>query len=212
MADNSRWGEGGAAWKRLTGRRAGPGTGAEALAALDEVVTVRRALDQLELHAVRAARQHGQSWTEIATYLGVTRQSAWERWRDLDQTLATEQAAREAVGAVAGSARERRRSATVTVPGVIGKSWADARIALEKVGLAAVSAEAGTPTPDPAETGWIVTDQSPEAGAKVPPRSIVQLWLRRDDGPGGVREPRRPGPTPRSMRAALPEPSGESVG
>jgi hypothetical protein len=37
-----------------------------------------------ELVAVRTARRHGKSWREIATKLGVTRQSAWERWRDLD--------------------------------------------------------------------------------------------------------------------------------
>ena len=29
---------------------------------------------------------HGKSWAEIATHLGVTRQSAWERWRDLDDS------------------------------------------------------------------------------------------------------------------------------
>jgi hypothetical protein len=41
-------------------------------------------LDQAESAAVRAAGLHGKPWAEIATQLGVTRQSAWERWRDLD--------------------------------------------------------------------------------------------------------------------------------
>ncbi|WP_458114598.1 helix-turn-helix domain-containing protein [Arthrobacter sp. R1-13] len=36
---------------------------------------------------MRQARKAGLSWTEIATALGVTRQSAWERWRELDKTL-----------------------------------------------------------------------------------------------------------------------------
>ena len=45
---------------------------------------MRRLLDQAELAAVRAARGRAKTWAEIATRLGVTRQSAWERWRDLD--------------------------------------------------------------------------------------------------------------------------------
>lgn len=48
---------------------------------------LRRALDQIEMTAVRVARQHSKSWTEIATTMGVTRQSAWERWRDLDESV-----------------------------------------------------------------------------------------------------------------------------
>ncbi|WP_019930408.1 PASTA domain-containing protein [Nocardia sp. BMG111209] len=211
MADSSRWSDGNAAWKRLTSRRGGPSTGSDALAALDDVVTVRRTLDQMELRAVHAAREYGQSWTEIATYLGVTRQSAWERWHDLDQQVVLEQAARDAAAIPMRAIRERRRS-TVTVPNMIGMSWIDARTALDKVGLAAVSAESDTPTPELGETGWIVTDQSPESGARVPARSVVQVWLTRDDGHGGVREPRRPRPTPLSMREALPEPTQEAVG
>jgi hypothetical protein len=34
---------------------------------------------------VREARKAGLSWTDIATALGVTRQSAWERWHELDE-------------------------------------------------------------------------------------------------------------------------------
>jgi len=51
--------------------------------ALGDIRLVRELLDQAEMGAVRAARTEGRSWAEIATVLGVTRQSAWERWRDL---------------------------------------------------------------------------------------------------------------------------------
>ncbi|ONH26576.1 hypothetical protein BL253_24305 [Pseudofrankia asymbiotica] len=61
--------------------------GEAALGALTDIGTLRRLLDQTELEAVRAARFHRKSWAEIATRLGVSRQSAWERWRDLDENL-----------------------------------------------------------------------------------------------------------------------------
>ena len=57
----------------------------------------------------------------------------------------------------------------------------------------------------------VVTDQTPEAGAKVPAGSPVRLWIERNGG-AGVREPRRPKPTPRSGRALPPELSDEAVG
>ena len=85
------WQEGRRAWKRLSGWQddggstpGHPDDGDAALAALTDVGAVHRILDQSELIAVRTARRHGKSWAEIATRLGVTRQSAWERWRDLD--------------------------------------------------------------------------------------------------------------------------------
>ena len=40
-----------------------------------------------ELSTVREARKAGLSWTEIAGSLAVTRQSAWERFHELDETL-----------------------------------------------------------------------------------------------------------------------------
>src|ERR1700691_2303110 len=88
------WQDGRRAWERLDGwhqddRSARPGhpdDGNGALTALSDVGLVRHLLDQAELVAVRTARRHGKSWAEIATKLGVTRQSAWERWRDLDET------------------------------------------------------------------------------------------------------------------------------
>lgn len=55
-----------------------------AIAALRDIGLVRRLTDQAELVSVQTARRHGRSWAEIATALGVTRQSAWERWHELD--------------------------------------------------------------------------------------------------------------------------------
>lgn len=53
------------------------------MTALGDIRLVRGLLDQAEMGAVRAARRDSRPWAEIATMLGVTRQSAWERWRDL---------------------------------------------------------------------------------------------------------------------------------
>ena len=91
MAGNeSPWRDGRRAWERLrrwsrgkSGSTPGPDPG-EALTALADIGLVRRLLDNTELAAVKAARQQHKSWAEVATKLGVTRQSAWERWRDLD--------------------------------------------------------------------------------------------------------------------------------
>ena len=95
--DRGPWQLGRRAWDRLDGWHLGgrsasspsrgpghPDDGDGALAALADVGFVRHLLDQAELVAVRTARRHGKSWAEIATKLGVTRQSAWERWRELD--------------------------------------------------------------------------------------------------------------------------------
>ena len=43
---------------------------------------IRALLETAELHAVSKARSGERSWNEIATALGVSRQSAWEKWRD----------------------------------------------------------------------------------------------------------------------------------
>jgi biotin operon repressor len=43
---------------------------------------IRGLLETAELHSVSKARSEGHSWNEIATALGVSRQSAWEKWRD----------------------------------------------------------------------------------------------------------------------------------
>jgi hypothetical protein len=61
-----------------------PDDGDAALAALADVHLIRGLLDRAELIAVKTARRGGKSWAEIGTLLGMTRQSAWERWREFD--------------------------------------------------------------------------------------------------------------------------------
>ncbi len=241
------WQDGRRAWERLKGWHhdapsalpGHPDDGVDALEALSDVGLVRRLLDQAELVAVRTARRHGKSWAEIATRLGVTRQSAWERWRDLDEVATPsvdapapsldvvldvaaadvveragpplEARAEVAAETLEWAMRKRRRS-SVVVPNVIGMQWDDARHALQNVALVAVG-----PDPDGpplGATGWphgVVTDQSPESGAKISAGSAVTLWIERGGG-SGVREPRRPKPAPRAARGMRDEVTDEAVG
>jgi hypothetical protein len=194
------WDDGRRAWQRLDGwdQDTHPDDGTEALSALSDIGTVRRLLDQAELSAVRTARRHRKSWAEIATRLGVTRQSAWERWRDLDEEQPDDVAGRAAQEL---AVRQRRRLSSVVVPSVIGMSFDEAVSVLTAVGLVAMSEN----------TVGEVTDQTPEAGARVPAASLVRLWIERGGG-SGVREPRRPEPDPRSGRALPSETSDEAVG
>jgi hypothetical protein len=221
MSASDAWEHGNQAWRRLAIRPVGPADGDDPLAALSDIGTVRRLLDQAELAAVRSARRHGKSWAEIATHLGVARQSAWERWRDLDDSPAGDKSegdaavsnvvARAAADLTERRAGERRRSSTVPVPNVVGLEWINARDRLNEKGLVAINAEPGAALPLPTQAGWVVTDQSPESGARVMPGAAVRLWLDRNGG-AGVREPRRPRPTPRSARQMRPEPIDEAVG
>ena len=203
------------------------------MAALADIGFVRHLLDQAELVAVRTARRHGKSWAEIAVKLGVTRQSAWERWRDLDDAASptsegegdviegvieqavaglAEQVSTTPAEVLERTARDLRRQSNVRVPNVLGMSWDDARVALMKVSLVAVG-----PDPDAPPTDVIgrpdakVVDQSPESGAKVPAGTPVMLWVMRGGGSAGVREPRRPLPGPQSAREMRYE-SDEAVG
>jgi hypothetical protein len=108
--------------------------------------------------------------------------------------------------------RLRRRS-SVVVPNVIGQSWDDARQVLREKGLVGVGSDPDGPPL--AALGWpggVVTDQSPESGARVPAGSSVTLWVERGGGSAGVREPRRPKPTPKTAREMRHEPSDEAVG
>jgi len=177
---------------------------------------VRRLVEQAEFEAVRAARAEGKSWSEIAVRLGVTRQSAWERWRDIDDVGAPKgnvdhvtPAATELVAAT--TARARRRRSSVEVPNVIGMTWRDATAELAANGLVGISPDQDGPT----EPMWVrmdsvVMDQSPESGAKVPAGSAVRLWVDRDYG-SGVREPRRPRPDPKAGRKMLDEVTDEAI-
>ncbi|CRK60778.1 hypothetical protein [Alloactinosynnema sp. L-07] len=86
------WQDGRRAWNRLNGwhqRSPGatpghPDTGEAALRALQDIHAARSLLEIAEINAVRTARAHGHSWSEIAATLHITRQTAWEKWRDLD--------------------------------------------------------------------------------------------------------------------------------
>jgi hypothetical protein len=221
---SSPWQDGRRAWERLNGwhqegpsaRPGHPDDGDGALTALADVCRVRHLLDQAELVAVKTARRHGKSWAEIATKLGVTRQSAWERWRDLDAAepagdVRTEQVLTVAADELTERARQRRRQSTVSVPNVIGLPWEQARETLTDRGLVAAGPDPdGLPLAILARAGSVVSDQSPESGAQVPPGSTITLWL--DRGDGGVREPRRPVPAPLTGRHMQPEPADQAVG
>jgi hypothetical protein len=175
---------------------------------LADIGLVRRLLDNAELAAVKAARRQGKSWAEIATKLGVTRQSAWERWRDLDD--AADRSPGTDVPAVGvgtpaatsassvGQSGDPGRAATelsIVVPDVIGMSFDDARQALRQSRLVPVG-----PDPDGPSlfvlglSGAVVVNQDPKAGAMSSPGSSVTVWLGRGGGSAGVREPRRPKP------------------
>jgi PASTA domain len=219
----SPWRDGRRAWERLKGwLQDGPSEGqdrdeAAALTALSDVGLLRRLLDQAELVAVRAARRQGRSWAEIATRLGVARQSAWEKWRELDEAEPPADPAaagreQEVADAAQEAAWQRRRRSTVTVPNVVGMSVDAARAALGDRGLFAIGADPDDPSlPETGTPGVVVTDQSPESGARVPSGARVRLWVERGGG-SGVREPRQPKPEPRFGRAMNDELSDEAVG
>lgn len=212
------WSDGFEAWKRLRHWNArGTADGDAALDALSDIGTLRRLLDQAELSAVRAARQRSKSWAEIATRLGVTRQSAWERWRDLDDVRpAEEQAAASLREAADEAAAELVTGALdgplVVVPDVTGLEWETAWQVLASARLVAVSADPdGPPLSVLAAGGQIVVEQKPGAGERVAARSSVRLWMGRGPGDAGVREPLHPRPSPRATGGAIDETTGTSV-
>ncbi len=223
--DGLRWSDGYEAWKRLRRwHERGTVEGDAALDALSDVGALRRLLDQAELAAVRAARGRAKSWAEIATRLGVTRQSAWERWRDLDDVPPV---ARPSAEDVAASLREATEEAAtelmeaaldgpaarlVVVPDVVGLEWDTARRVLGSARLVAVSADPdGPPLPALATDGQVVIDQKPVAAERVEPGSSVRLWLGRGPGSAGVREPLHPRPTPRATGGAIDEATGRAI-
>jgi beta-lactam-binding protein with PASTA domain len=101
----------------------------------------------------------------------------------------------------------------VVVPNVVGSTYDQARHALLVVGLVAVGPDPdGPPLSAIDRPRAVVTDQSPESGAKVPQGSPVTLWLGRGRGGGaGVREPRRPSPSPSGVREMRPEADDEAA-
>jgi transposase-like protein len=195
MTSRDPWTDGEQAWSDLIGWARYRERG-DALAALNSIGQLRRLLDETEFAAVRAARQQGKSWAEIAVKLGVTRQSAWERWREVDTEQGAPQESSEG-RALARAAHAARHEATVVVPMVIDQTVEDARVALAERALVGVSADQDDmPIAELILGGSVVTDQSPQAGTRVAPGATVRLWTRNRGGGAGVREPRRPRPTP----------------
>lgn len=88
----SVWQDGRRAWERLNGWHndkptavpGHPDNGDAAIAALVDVHLVQSLVSRAELIAVRTARRHGKSWSEIAAVLHLDRESARTRWEDLD--------------------------------------------------------------------------------------------------------------------------------
>ena len=92
----------------------------DALGALSEVEQDMRALEVQKIRLIGAAQKHGASWDEIGTALDVTRQAAWEKYRDrvrelLDATAAraqhSEDETLESAAGVLKEVRTRRRRA-----------------------------------------------------------------------------------------------------
>jgi DNA invertase Pin-like site-specific DNA recombinase len=50
------------------------------LEGLCESAGLARAVDKLQRHLVQQARETGNTWTEIGSSLGISRQAAWERF------------------------------------------------------------------------------------------------------------------------------------
>jgi hypothetical protein len=207
--DDPRWLDGRAAWERLRSWWR-PHPAGDGMAALADVGQLRRLLDQIEFAAVRQARRDGRSWAEIAVSLGVTRQSAWERFRDFDRSPEMDPPDPSAAPTAAVSAdlvalQARRRRASIVVPDVVGLDLQSARLLISRAGLHAVAADPDGPPLELAdERRTIIKGQAPESGAKVPADTRIRLWLdERGDGSGGagVREPRRPTPRTGSGRA-----------
>ena len=53
---------------------------AEPLEGLCESAGLARAVDKLQRHLARQARDAGRTWTEIGASLEISRQAAWERF------------------------------------------------------------------------------------------------------------------------------------
>lgn len=56
----------------------------EPLDGLREACRVSTALDKLTRESIQRAREAGHSWTQIGEALGVTKQTAWERYSGED--------------------------------------------------------------------------------------------------------------------------------
>lgn len=56
----------------------------DSLSALDRAHQAAREADAMLGLSIAAARGRGASWASIGAHLGMSRQAAWERFKDLD--------------------------------------------------------------------------------------------------------------------------------
>jgi hypothetical protein len=196
--------DGRGAWKRL-GRWLADDTDdpGNALRALSDIGRVRHTLDQAELRAVKQARRHRASWAEIATRLGVTRQAAWEKWRDLDAEPESEKSIKDESEQILDRVVDRtvrRLKGLIDVPDVLGLSYADARDIVRRAGLEPANADPDAAPVAPVDWGsYRIVRQYPDPGTRLRAGSPVRLWAERGGGESGVREPRRPNPPSREL-------------
>ena len=90
----------------------------DALAALGDVEREMRALEVTRIRLIGVAQEHGATWEEIGSALEVSRQAAWEKYRDrvrdiLEVTAArarhSEEETLESAARVLKEVRARRR-------------------------------------------------------------------------------------------------------
>lgn len=90
----------------------------DALGALSVVERDMRALEVRKLRLIGAAQRHGASWDEIGSALEVSRQAAWEKYRDrvrvlfdvaADRAQRSEEETLESAATVLREVRRRRR-------------------------------------------------------------------------------------------------------
>jgi predicted transcriptional regulator len=80
----ARWGGGPQTYRALKGPMSD--TKNEVVYTLSSIRETRAKVDRSEFVTVQKARRLGMTWTEIATALGVTRQAAWERLREAEES------------------------------------------------------------------------------------------------------------------------------
>jgi hypothetical protein len=78
----ARYGGGPVTYRALNGPRSREKS--EVLRTLAAIREVRAKVNRSELVTARMARELGLTWTEIAAELGVSRQAAWERLREME--------------------------------------------------------------------------------------------------------------------------------
>lgn len=227
------WDEGRRAWTRLLawlpGADGPAARGPSGVDALADITLLRQLLAQAETAAVKAARREGRSWSEIAASVGMSRQSAWERWRDLDTPGPDEAAAPDTAEDPAARTEGVEQALDVAaddlldalldgppevrVPDVVAVAWPRAQQVLRAAGLVAVIVDpVDFPAAVPAPEEWHVVEQKPAAGGLLARGSAISLWLSRGPGSAGVREPRRLPPDPSAGRGARDETADEPVG